>query len=78
MSVLSLEKVVPLIMDSSLLIYYYNNNGNNYVGSLGHIIGLENGLFSYELVVPDFFINELSSHAKNHMNNGKMIYSPMN
>ena len=38
----------------------------------------ENGLFPYELVVPDFFTHEFLSHAKNHMNNGKMTSSPMN
>jgi len=38
----------------------------------------ENGSFPYELVVPGFFTHELISHAKNHMNNGKIIYSPMN
>lgn len=39
MSMLSLEKVVQLIMNSSLLLYYNNNDGNNYIGGLGHIIG---------------------------------------
>ena len=38
----------------------------------------ENDLFSYELVGSGFFTHEFLIHAKNHMNNGKMTYSPMN
>ena len=38
---------------------------------------LGNGLFLYELIVPSFFIHELLSHAKTHMNKGKVVYSPM-
>ena len=38
----------------------------------------ENGLFHYELIVPDFFTHEFLNLAKNDMNNTKMFYSLMN
>ena len=45
---------------------------------LSHVKNRENGLFSFKLIVPGFFIYELLSHVKNYMNCGKIVYSPIN
>jgi len=41
-------------------------------------VSRENGLLSYELVVPDFFTHELLNHAKNHINNFILLITYLN
>ena len=83
---LPLRRLDPLIgikeIRRAKVIYKQNTKNKEGVGALIKVLERgqrrENGIFPYELAVPGFFTHELLSHAKNHMNNGKMTYFPMN